>query len=274
MKRLWEQWRIGREIGGEIDAYLEEKAADLMEQGLSPAEARQRARREFGNTAQVAEASREMLGWMWLERLIQDLRYATRTLRRSPLFTVIAILSLALGIGANVAIFELLDTIVWKMLPIREPDKLWAVAVKGGAVKDPGGLSHSYPLYAAWRDHNRTWNGLIAGSSYAWRDRSTASDNLWHEGQLVSGNYFEVLGVPALLGRTLTPADDVTEGVGGAQGAVVVLSYPYWRRAFHGDSSAVGKSLNVNGAWFTIVGVTPSEFFLRISTFRCSFSRS
>jgi hypothetical protein len=204
-----------REIGREIDAYLGEKAADLMEQGLPEDEARRLARREFGNAAHIAESSREILGWMWFERLGQDLRYAARTLRRSPLFTAVAVLSLALGIGANTAIFGLLDTIAWKMLPVREPEKLWAVAVSGNGPKDRGGLSHSYPLYALWRDHNRTWEGLVAGSSYAWRDRSAASDNAAHECQLVSGNYFEVLGVPAFLGRMLTSDDDTTEGVGG-----------------------------------------------------------
>jgi hypothetical protein len=249
------------EIGREIDAYLEEKAADLIAQGLPEDEARRRARREFGNPAHLAETGREILGWMWLERLLQDLRYAARTLRRSPLFTAVAVLSLSLGMGANTAIFGLLDTIAWKMLPVREPEKLWAVAVKGTAPKDPGGLSHSYPLYAEWRDHNRSFDGLAASGSFTWKDKSVAGNHAWHEGQYVSGNYFDVLGVPALVGRTIAAADDWIEGSGGSQGAVAMLSYSYWRRAYNGEAGAIGKVINLNGVWVTVVGVTPPEFY-------------
>ena len=261
MKRILDLLRLRRGVSDEFESYLEEKTADLIEQGLPPAEARLRARREFGNVALLAEQSREALGWRWLDHLIQDLRYAARTLRRSPAFTVVAVLSLALGIGANTAIFGLLDTISWKMLPVREPEKLWAVGVQSAKPGAPPSLSHSYPLYALWRDHSRSMEGLAAYSSFLWKDKSVTSNNAWHDGQFVSGNYFDVMGVPALIGRTLTAADDSVETKGGPQGAVAMLSYNYWRRAWHGDPGAIGKSINVNGAWLIVAGITPPEFF-------------
>jgi predicted permease len=259
MKRLLDRIRLRRSINQELDAYLEEKVADLIEAGVPEAEARLRARREFGNATLIAEDSRTALGWGWLDHLVQDLRYAFRMLRRSPGFTTVAVLSLALGIGANTAIFGLLDTIVWRMLPVRQPEALWAVSLTESTGKPS--TSQSYPLYALLRDHNRAFEGLAAAGTVTWRDKSTGSNNALHAGQFVSGNYFEVLGVPALIGRTIAPADDSIEGAGGPQGAVTMLSYGYWRRAFQRDPAVLGRSINVNGAWLTVIGVTPPEFF-------------
>jgi predicted permease len=259
MRRLLERLRIRRSIGEELGAHLEEKTAALMESGLSEAEARLRARHEFGNVALIAEDSRGALGWTRFETLVQDLRYAFRTLRRSPGFTAVAILSLALGIGANTAIFSLLDALVLKTLPVPNPQELWAVARTYGSGK--ARTAHSYPLYVLWRDQNRSIGGLSASGTTIWRDASAGSNHAVHSGEFVSGNYFEVLGVPALIGRTISPADDSIEGVGGPQGAVAMLSYRYWSGAFHRDPAALGLSINVNGVWLTVVGVTPPEFF-------------
>jgi predicted permease len=260
MRRLLDRLRLRRSIHEELEACIEEKVDDLVASGVPEVEARLRARREFGNTAALAERSREALGWTWLERLAQDLRYAVRTLRRSPVFTLAAVLSLALGIGANTAIFGLLDTIAWKMLPVREPEKLWTVAAREATRAVRGGQTHSYPLYALWRDHSRAFEGLAAYSTFTWKDKSVTSDQAWHAGEYVSGNYFDLLGVPALAGRVLAPADDSIEGEGGAQGAVAVLGYGYWRRAFNPAESALGRPINVNGVWFTVAGVAPPEF--------------
>jgi len=216
MKRLLERLRLRRGVDEELAAYLEEKTADLMEAGIPEAEARLRARREFGSAARIAEDSRAALGFAWFDHLAQDLRYALRTMRRNPAFTAVAALSLALGIGANTAIFGLLDTIVWRMLPVPHPEELWAVSRQEASGKAAN--SQSYPLYTLWRDHNRSIGALAASGSLLWRDGSLGSNDTQHLGQLVSGNYFDVLGVPALIGRTIAPADDSIEGAGGPQG--------------------------------------------------------
>src|SRR5215472_15300990 len=209
MKRWLERLRVRRSITEELEAHLEEKTAALIDSGLPAAEARQRARREFGNLALIAEDSRNSLGWTRFDNLVMDLRYGFRTLRRSPGFTTVAILSLALGIGANTAIFSLLDALVLKMLPVANPQELWAVtrAYRSGKVR----TAHSYPLYVLWRDHNRSIGSLAAAGTTIWRDKSAGSDRAVHTGEFVSGNYFDVLGVPALIGRTIAPADDSIE---------------------------------------------------------------
>jgi predicted permease len=259
MRRLWERIRVRRSINEELQAHLDEKTADLVESGVPEAEARLRALREFGNAALIAEDSRSALGWTWFDHLAQDVRYAFRMVRRSPGFTAVAVLSLALGTGANTAIFGLLDTLVLKTLPVPNPEELWAVCLadSGGKLME----GQSYPLYALWRDNSRSMGALAAAGTLSWRDKSPGSDGAVHAGQFVSGNFFQVLGVPALIGRTIELADDSIEGAGGPQGAVAVLSYSYWRRAFGRDPSVLGRSINVSGLWVTVVGVTPPEFF-------------
>lgn len=259
MKRLLERLRVRGSIAEELEAHLEEKTAALMEEGLPEAEARLRARREFGNVALIAEDSRNSLGWTRFDNLIMDLRYAFRTLRHSPGFTAVAVLSLALGIGANTAIFSLLNALVLKMLPVANPQELWAVGLAEATGK--ARTAHSYPLYALWRDYNRSIGSLAAAGTTIWRDTSAGSDRAMHTGEFISGNYFDVLGVPALIGRCIAPADDSIEGAGGPRGAVAMLSYRYWSAAFHRDAAALGRSINVNGVWLTVVGVTPPEFF-------------
>jgi predicted permease len=264
LRRVIERRRIQQEAVSDIEAHLEEKVADLVEPGVPEPEARARASREFGNILLVTEASREVWGWVWLERLVQDLRYGARLLARSPGFTAVAVLSLALGIGANTAIFGLLDKIAWRMLPVRSPEALRMVEAAGTSKRDTlkAHVSYTYTQYALWRDHNRSFTALAAtNSGLKWRDQSAASDKSWHDGQFVSGNYFDVLGVPAELGRVLDPMDDSIEGAGGPAGAVAVLSDRYWRAAFDANPAAIGKQINANGAWLTVVGVTPPDFF-------------
>jgi predicted permease len=248
----------------DIESHLEEKTAELVENGMPEREARLQARRELGNVALLMEASREVWGWMWLERLVQDLRLSARLMARNPGFTTVAILSLALGIGANTAIFGLLDKIAWRMLPVHKPEELRIVEVlrnrKPGTAKTD--TSYTYAQYALWRDHARSFHALAGYSGgLRWRDRSTAGDGIWRDAQFVSGNYFDVLGVSAILGRVITPVDDSIDGAGGPDGAVAVLSYRYWRTALHADPAAIGKPVNVNGVWLTVAGVTPPEFF-------------
>ena len=258
-RRGWES-----AIAEDIEAHLEEKAADLMEAGVPEREARLRARREFGNATLVNQASREVWVWLWLERLVQDVRHGARLMAANPGFTAVAVVTLGLGIGANTAIFGLLDKLAWRMLPVRHAQELRLVqALRTRKPGAPAKLdtSYTYSQYALWREGNRSFQALAGYSALRWRDWSRASDNTWRDGDLVSGNYFDVLGVPAALGRVLGPADDSIEGRGGPEGAAVVVSYRYWRTALHADPGAVGKPLNINGTWATIAGVTPPWFF-------------
>jgi predicted permease len=198
-----------------------------------------------------------------------DLRYALRIFRNNPGFTAVAVLSLALGIGANTAIFTLLDAVVLKMLPVQDPQELVVFGRGMGrginGEDDPVNRSdqlYSYPLYKDLRDSNDVFQGLAAIDSidhtvYV-RDSATRPDALPEaaEARVVSGNYFELLGIQPVAGRLIGPADDVTAGAH----AVVVLSHGYWQRRFASDPEIVGKSLLINGQAYSVIGVAPKGF--------------
>src|SRR6185436_8236437 len=187
---------------------------------------------------------------------LQDLRYACRTLRKAPLFTTVAVLSLALGIGANTAIFTLVNQLILKMLPVRNPEQLVMLAGRGshyGSNNGPNALS--YPMYQDIRDKNQVFQGMFC--------RNVTSFSLSHEGrtelvngELVSGNYFPVLGVGAALGRVFTAQDDLIQG----GHPLAVLSYGYWKSRFAGDPGVLGKKIVLNGYPLTIIGVSPEGF--------------
>ena len=192
--------------------------------------------------------------------LLQDLRYAIRSLRKSPGFAAAAIATLALGIGANAAIFALVDKALLRLLPVRAPRELVLLRATGprqGHTWSDGedGLSFSYPVYRDLRDHNRVFSGLVAmfplSASVASRGETERAS-----GELVSGNYFEVLGVPPALGRVFGPGDDVAPG----GHPLAVLSHAYWTRRYGGDPSVLNSAIVVNGTTLTVVGVTRAGF--------------
>jgi len=202
--------------------------------------------------------------------LIQDLKYGLRMLLKSPGFTAVVVLSLGLGIGANTAIFTLIDAVMLKTLPVEKPEQL-ALFFDGsdeGTRVSRGGMGtgerwryYSYPLYEYLRDHNQFFQGLCAfrlGEDRLSVSLQGARSGSTHKaaGHLVSGNYFSVLGVNAIIGRTLSPEDDRP----GARPSAVI-SYGYWKSEFGGDPSVVGRTADLNGTPFTIVGITPPEFF-------------
>ena len=239
-------WRKrDRELDEEISSHLRMAAADLGEDA---------ARREFGNIALVKEVTREMWGFASLGALMQDLRYAFRVLGKSPGYTLIAVLSLALGIGANTAIFSLIDSIMLKSLPVHNPGELVSLGdpsavgwVHGG---DIGNVSiFSYPFYQRFRQQNGVFTGVYAtGVS----ERINLEESAEHPlARLVSDNYFSVLGVAPLLGRTFAPGEQ----------SAAVISYAYWDRHFQRAPDVIGRKHRINGASFTIVGVTPRDFF-------------
>jgi predicted permease len=186
--------------------------------------------------------------------MFQDLRYGARMLLKHPGFTCVAALTLALGIGANTAIFSLIDAVLLKSLPVNAPERL---VLLGRARGGNTGAQFPYRAYKQISDQNEVLTGLLAWHTL----RLTVSVDNQPEpavaGQLVSGNYYSVLGVNALLGRTITPDDDRAPG----ESPVCVISHNYWRRRFAGDPAVVGKTIHIGGAPFTIIGVTPPEFF-------------
>src|SRR5262249_31666232 len=248
-------WRRRREVEleEEIQSHLAMAARDLIERGETGERAQAHVRRHFGNVGLVKETARAMWGWVWLEQLGQDLRYGLRMLRRSPGFTVVAVLSLALGIGANSAVFSLIDALLLKHLPIKEPEQLYLIAHTGERGIDE---SNNFPLFEQMRDYSQSFLGLIAFNPNQWKVTVDDQTEVVY-GQVVTGNYFSVLGVPAILGRILTADDDQVPG----GNAVAVISYDYWLRRFGRDREVLGKTVTINLTPFTIVRVTAPEFF-------------
>ena len=187
---------------------------------------------------------------------VQDLRYAFRTLRKAPLFTTVAVLSLAFGIGANTAIFTLVNQLILQMLPVRDPEQLVMLAGRGqhyGSNNGPNVIS--YPMYQDIRDKNEVFQGMFCryatGFSLNYEGRTELI-----QGELVSGNYFPVLGVGAALGRVFTAQDDLMQG----GHPIAVLSYGYWKSRFAADPGVIGKKIVLNGYPLTIVGVSREGF--------------
>ena len=186
-----------------------------------------------------------------MEILVQHCKFALRSLIKRPAFAFTVVATLALGIGANTAIFSILHALVLRTLPVAEPDRL--------VVLSRNQLSLPYPLFRHFQDHAITLDGLLAFRTAAWRFTAGGSTERI-SGVLVSGSYFEVLGVPAAIGTTIQPQDDVTPGSGGTRGPVAVLSHGFWQRQFGGEVRAIGEPIIMNGRPFTIVGVAPPGF--------------
>ncbi|HEY7179988.1 MAG TPA: ABC transporter permease, partial [Blastocatellia bacterium] len=251
IRRLIHRRSAEQDLDEEIRAHLEMELEQNVADGMSPEEARLAARRSFGSVAIAKEDSRAMWGLMSLEILWQDLRYGVRMLLKGPGFTAIAVLTLSLGIGANTAIFTLLDKVLIRPLPVERPDQLVTF------VEDAGGAPaiFSYPLYAELRERNDALSGVVA---YEQRPFSLSDGNVTERvvGQIVSGNYFAVLGVRPALGRFFQPEEDRTPGAH----PVVVISHGLWRRRFGADPAVIGKTLSLNAYRYTVVGVAPAEF--------------
>jgi predicted permease len=246
-----------REMHDEMRIHLELYQEDLRRQGVPEAEARRRALAEFGSVDARREECRDAVGLRLVDELRGDVGYAMRLLRRSPAFTLVALLSLGLGIGANTAIFSLIDTVLVKTLPVDDPQRLFFVDNSGG--KSGGSSGPPYPCFELLRDHNRFLSGI---SAFAQRMFKVSIDGVPERvrGQYASGSYFDLLGVRAAHGRLLTPADDSVPGRGGPDGAVAVISDDFWTRRFARDPAVLGKQVQIDTQWVTIVGVTAPGF--------------
>jgi predicted permease len=243
--------RREQDFDRELRDHLELEEGDHRDRGLSPEAARSAAQRALGNRTRIQEDVREVWGWGWLERLTQDVRYALRTLRWNPGFASVAVLALALGVGANTAIYSIVNAVYLRMLPVQRPEELVVVAARNE--------SFSYPQFVHFRDHAATMQGVAAHHMMDFAVSARGSTDRVHGG-IVSGNYFSVLGVQPALGSTIEPADDLTPRSGGARGPVVMIGYGYWMRRFGGDPAIVGKTIDVNGNPYVVAGVAPAGF--------------
>jgi len=242
-----------REMEAEFHAHVELRAEDLIRAGTPREEAMRRAKLEFGGVEQAKEACREARGVSFAEGLWQDLRFGGRMLRKSPGFTAAAVISLALGIGANTGLFSLVKAVLLGSLPVPNPQELVVVrhADLEGTWED-----YSYPMYRAMRDKNTVFAGVLcrAGQEF---NASFGGESERVRGELVSGNYYETLGVSPAVGRLIEPNDDRLAG----EGAVAVLGYGYWQRRFGGDASIVGHDILLNNTPIKVIGVTPPGFY-------------
>ena len=242
---LWHRDVLDRDLEEEMQSHLEMQAGENRESGMDAAAARYAALRQFGNAALLKETSRQAWGWGWLEDLGQDLRYAARALRQSAGFSVAAIVTLALGIGANTAVFSALNALLLRDLPVDDPSRL---------VRFLPDRSFSHPDFLDYRDQSSSFDGISAVYPDVAADFSGGGAAVREFGEVVSANYFSVAGVRPVLGRRFTPSEDRIPG------AVVVVSNALWRRRFGGQPGVLGKTVGINSHVCTIVGVAPEGF--------------
>jgi putative ABC transport system permease protein len=231
---------------------LERDLYDEMRLHLDLRAAENAAGRPFGNITQLAESSRRVWGWTFLETLVQDVRYGLRTLAANPGFAATAVLSLALGIGANTAIFSMLNAVMLRSLPVEDPHRLVQLQFVGGHI-----ATFTNPIWEQVRDHQQAFSGTLAWSTDRF-DLSAGGESHFADGLWVSADFFGVLGVPPMRGRLFTTDDDIHGG--GHAGPVAVISYSFWKRHFGGDANILGKTVELGRHPFTIIGVTPPWF--------------
>lgn len=254
LRSLFRRRRVDDELDEELRYHLERKIEDGIAAGLTTEEARRQALIELGGIEQQKEECRDARGLRWLEDFLQDLRYGFRWLRKSPGFSAIVILALALGLGANTALFSLFHRVLLQALPVRDPGQLVVLNVVNESSDSI--RSFSYPMYRSLRDQNSIFSGIFAQAG-AEMNASYNGEGEKTRGELVSGNYFETLGVQPWLGRLFTQADDRVPDAH----PVAVLSYDYWQRRFGGDRSIVGRKLTLNNHPMTVIGVSPPGFY-------------
>src|SRR5262245_60108588 len=258
LRGLFGDRRAELEIDDEIETHLRLLTERYVRQGMTEAEAVRAARRQFGNVTLLKEAHREMRGIRFIETLIQDVRYGLWMLRRTPGFTVVAVLTLALGIGANTAIFSVLNAVSLRSLPYRDPDRLVRLSYYrpdghsyGATVKEFGATVTDY---WDWRNQAKAFE-KIASFSAGTADLTGSGEPERLALGIVSADLFETLGVAPALGRAFT-REEYTAG--GAP--VVILSYSLWQRRFGGDPQVVGRALTLERESRTVVGIMAPRF--------------
>ena len=249
MRTLLHRNGVEQELDSELRFHLEQQIAENFSLGMSPEDARLAALRSIGGMAQISEECRDARGLALLESLLQDVRYGLRQLRRAPAFTAVAVLTLALGIGANTAIFTVMNALMFKTLPVPHPEEL--VQLNRGGNNDV----FTYAMFRQIEHQQDVFSGIFAVSG-SQADLASGGARQLASGILVSGNYFSTLNVPAVIGRSIEPQDDQR---GSAN--VIVISYGFWQRRFGADPNVVGRTISLNKKPFQIIGVAPRGFF-------------
>jgi predicted permease len=269
VRRLIELWNrifhlrqrseFDRGLAEEIDHHVELKTEANRRAGMSADEARYAAKREFGNVTLANEDSRAAWSFRWIEDFARDLGHAARMWTKSPGFALAAVLSLALGIGANTAIFSAIDTLMLRMLPVRSPQELFKFSTENTSLSDLAGWPYGW--YERWHDRVSTFSGLTASSlidrfNVLFSGPGGTSNVSSLKVGLVAGNYFQTLGVNPAIGRTLTPDDDRAQGAN----PVAVISYGFWERHFGRAGDVVGRTFTFNGTSYVIIGAAAAGF--------------
>ncbi len=256
IRGMTKRQKLDAELDEELRSHLEMRAADEIRNGMNVRDARYDAQRRFGNFTMEKERTRSVTIFGWLETSFNDVRFGLRQLRRNPGFAAVAVLTLALGIGANTAMFTLLDQVLLRMLPVKNPQQLVLLTMRGRHYGNNwGGNAISYPMFKDFQEHNEVFSGMFC------RFPTTAS--LSADGrselvnaELVSGTYFDVLGVTTAVGRTFTPDDNkIPDGH-----PIVILSYGFWKQRFAADPAIVGKTVLINNNRMTVIGVAQQGF--------------
>src|SRR5690242_12518699 len=248
--RFFHRSHIENDIQDELRSHLQHRADDLERSGLDRAEAERRARIEFGGRERFKEESLEALGGNFIDTLMKDLRFSLRVLRKSPGFTIVAVLTLALAIGANAVVFGVMNGLILRPLNVPRAESLYGI--EHGNERS---MYESYPDYLDLRDRNRSFDGLAGFTiDQVGLDAGENPSRAWIN--VVSGNYFDVLGIQPYLGRVFHDSDEH----GPNSAPYIVLSHAYWHTHFQDDRSVVGRIVRVNKHPFSIVGVAPPDF--------------
>jgi predicted permease len=255
LRSLFRRNQVEKELRDELQDHLERKTEEYLAKGMSPQEARRRVRLDLGGIEQTKEKCRDARRVNWIQDLVQDLHFSLRVLRKSPAFTIVAVLTLAVGIGANTAIFTMMNGLMLHTLPVRDPGQLVEILHHYPDDPEPGFNGFSWDAYQIMQDGNHVLSDLIIGSLNVYVVSGHALESQTVFGGNVGGTFFESLGVRPAIGRLIGSQDAMDSS------AVAVVSWSFWKSRFNLDPAIVGQKVVANGTPVTIIGVTQRGFY-------------